>query len=500
MNKPILAMRNISKSFPGVMALNNVSFSLLAGEVHVLMGENGAGKSTLMKILAGIYPKDHGEIEVDGQLIRGHYTPREALQKGISMIHQELSPIPEMTIAENIYLAREPKLLKIGLVNRKVMHAQAAALFQQLGVELNPKTKMKALSVAQMQMVEIAKAVSYNSKIVIMDEPTSAITDKEVETLFQTIAMIKARGVGVVYISHKMDEIMRVGDRITVLRDGEYVATRPLDEVDKSQIIAMMVGREISSIFPKINVTPGQVVMSVKGLTSHGAFANISFDLKAGEILGIAGLMGAGRTEVVERLFGVGKIDAGEIHIHGKPVAITNPMDAIRHGIALVSEDRKKYGLNLKFSVKENISLVKLRDFCVGGVIRKQQEIAAVDALIQKIRIKTPSRNQTALNLSGGNQQKVVIAKWLLAQPQILIMDEPTRGIDVGAKMEIHGLISALAKEGKAIIMISSELPEIIGMSDRVLVMHEGKMMGMLARHELHQETIMKLATGHQEE
>jgi inositol transport system ATP-binding protein len=495
-----LLMENISKSFPGVKALDDVSFELKKGEVHALMGENGAGKSTLMKILIGLYHQDSGNICVNGKEVKIH-SPKDSLNCGISMIHQELNPVPAMSIAENIFLGREPRLFKVGgIVNKKQMNKNTVEFFKTLGLDFNPKRIMMDLSVAETQMVEIAKAISYNSDIIIMDEPTSAITDKEIEKLFNMIALLKSKGVSIIYISHKLEEIFKIADRITVLRDGTYVGTKSIDEVDKNILISMMVGREINNIFPKEAVHAGDVVLSVKGLTKKGMFENISFELKAGEILGIAGLMGAGRTELVETIFGIRKLDKGEIYINGEKTKIKSPRDAIRQGLAIVSEDRKRAGLNLKASVKENITLVRLKEFSRLGIIKKHKEIRSVDESIRKISIKTPSRNQIVTFLSGGNQQKVIIAKWLLVSPEIFILDEPTRGIDVGAKSEIHALITALAKEGKAVIMISSELPEVMGMSDRVIILHEGKITGELKRHEFDQKKIMNFAMGHKEE
>lgn len=497
--KTILTLTNVSKQFPGVRALDNVSFSLNEGEVHVLMGENGAGKSTLMKILAGIYQADIGIVTLNNKQIEIK-SPKDALQAGISMIHQELNPIPHMTVAENIYVGREPTLFSFGLVNKKEMISNTEELFQQLGIEIDPSLEMAELNVAETQMVEIARAISYNSKIIIMDEPTSAITDTEVQKLFEMIRKLKEKNVAIIYISHKMNEIFTIGDRVTVLRDGQFVGTHKVEDINKQQLITMMVGREVTNIFPKNNTNIGDFIFSVENLSLEGLFENVSFQVRRGEIFGIAGLMGAGRTEVVETIFGIRKKKGGIINLNGVDLEIRNPKDAIKKGIAIVSEDRKLMGLNLKASVKENITIVTLRQYCTAGIVRKRNEARVVDEKIDQLRIKTPSRNQKMAYLSGGNQQKAVVAKWLLSVPDVLIMDEPTRGIDVGAKAEIHGLISELANRGMAIIMISSELPEIIGMSDRVMVMHEGRVTGSLERDELEQEKIMHLATGHVEE
>lgn len=493
--KVCLKMKSISKQFPGVLALNEVDFDLREGEVHVLMGENGAGKSTLMKILGGIYQPDEGEIFLDGIKIVNH-NPADALKNGISMIHQELSPIPEMTISENIFIGREPALFPVvGLLNRKVMNAKTREFLKKIDLELKPDKLMKELSVGQTQMVEIAKAISYDSKIIIMDEPTSAITDKEVEQLFEIIAYLKKENVGIIYISHKMEEIVRIADRITVLRDGELIATSPAAEVTIDDIITKMVGREIKNVFPKEETEIGEIVLEVKKLTKEGEFYDVSFSLRRGEILGIAGLMGAGRTELVETIFGIRSADSGSIKVRNKEVVISRPKSAIREGIAIIPEDRKNIGLNLKGTVKENVSLVNLGKYCSVGLINNKKETAAVNKSVNELRIKTPGIGQQTLFLSGGNQQKVVVAKWLLTDPDICILDEPTRGIDVGAKVEIHKLISNLSKNGKAVIMVSSELPEIMGMSDRVLVMHEGRLKGELKRNEFSQEKIMSFTT-----
>lgn len=500
MHSICLEMKKISKWFPGVQALHNVDFNLREGEVHVLMGENGAGKSTLMKILGGIHRPDKGEILLNGKPI-SLSSPAEAMRYRISMIHQELSPIPEMTIAENIFIGREPSLIPgLGFLDRKKMNAKARELLKFLGLSFDPKWVMKDLSVGQTQMVEFVKAVSYDAKIIIMDEPTSAITEREVDHLFSVIDIFKKKGVGIIYISHKMEEIFKIADRITVLRDGELIETREAGEISVDEIIKLMVGREIKNIFPKEETKKGETVLEVKNLTQSGKFENISFSLQRGEILGIAGLMGAGRSELIETIFGIRKADSGTVIIKNKSVSVTKPRDAIKAGLAIITEDRKNDGLNLKGSVKENISLVNLGRYCSFGVIRNGVETEAVKQSVKNLSIKTPSLGQRTLFLSGGNQQKTVVAKWLLTNPDVCILDEPTRGIDVGAKVEIHRLISSLAKEGKAVIMVSSELPEIIGMSDRVLVMHKGVLMGELSREELSQEKIMAFTASKKED
>lgn len=490
----LLEMRNITKSFSGVRALKGVDFRLKAGSVHALMGENGAGKSTLMKILSGNYHCDDGEIILKGRKVKID-RPTKALHMGISMIYQELTPVPEMMVAENIFLGREP--VKMGLLDYKELFRQTKELLDHIGIDLDPAAKMKDLKVSDMQLVEIAKAVSYNSDIIIMDEPTSAITDREVEKLFTVIRELKGRGKGIIYISHKMDEVFKIADTITVFRDGQYIGTKSSEETNSREIISMMVGRELKDIFPKSMHKTGEVMLSVRNFSQKGKFHNVSFDVHKGEVLGIAGLMGSGRTEVMEALFGITKADSGEIYIEGSKVSIKSPVDAIRHGIAFVTEDRKLEGLVLPASVKHNITVASLKKVSGKYFIKNREERSVVDLYIKSLSIKTPSRDQIVQSLSGGNQQKVVIAKWLMTKPKILILDEPTRGIDVGAKTEIYKLMNKFASEGYAIIMISSELPEILGMSDRILVFHDRSVAGELSREEATQERIMEFATGH---
>lgn len=491
---PILVMENISKSFPGVKALSDVQLVVRRGTVHALMGENGAGKSTLMKILIGIYTPDSGTITFRGQKVAIPNTST-ALGLGISMIHQELSPVPYMTVAENLFLGREP-LTRTGLVDKKAMVANTRKLLEQLDLHINPNALMRDLSVANVQMIEIAKAISYDSSLIIMDEPTSAITDREVEHLFHMIAALKAKGVAIIYITHKMDEIFKIADEITVLRDGRHVATVPASRVTKDNLIAMMVGRELTNIFPKEEAPIGEVALSVRGLTRKGIVHDISFDLRRGEILGIAGLMGSGRTEVIEGLFGIHRIDAGEITVKGRKVQIRSPQDAIKAGMALLTEDRKLTGIMGVLSVRDNMTIASLGNFTTAGLLNKPLITEVCRREKNRLDIKTPHLDQLIKFLSGGNQQKVLVSRWLLTSPDILILDEPTRGIDVGAKSEIHRLMSKLAQEGKAIIMISSELPEILGMSDRILVMHEGRLTAEFDRKEATQERIMQAATG----
>ena len=495
----LLRMEGISKTFPGVRALDDVHLEVRAGTVHALMGENGAGKSTLMKVLIGMYQPDAGTITIGGEPVSIPDTAA-AFKLGISMIHQELSPVPELQVNENIYLGREP-LNRFGLVDKRRMVADTKALFDKWQIAIRPRAVMKNLSVAETQMVEIAKAISYDSRLVIMDEPTSAITEREVEHLHRMIRSLRESGVAIIYITHKMDEVFRISDYVTVFRDGKHVATQPASELDRGKLISLMVGRELTHMFPKEQVDIGDVVMSVRGLTRVGTVNDISirdigFDIRRGEILGLAGLMGAGRTEVLEAIFGVTPIDAGEITIKGKPVRIREPADAIAHGLGLLTEDRKLTGIMGVLSVSDNMTVASLERYSPGGWLQKRRMNAAAQRQREALAIKTPTLAQLIKLLSGGNQQKVLVSRWLLTTPDILMIDEPTRGIDVGAKAEIHRLMSALAKEGKAILMVSSELPEILGMSDRVLVMHEGRLTGEFSRDEVTQEKIMTAATG----
>lgn len=491
----VLEMTGIVKSFPGVKALDGVNLKARAGKVHVLVGENGAGKSTLMKILSGEHAIDGGEIRFKGEVLQSQDT-KAALERGIAMIHQELSPVLDMTIAENIFLGREPRHGPLNLfVDFKRMESETQALLDRLGFRYRATQKMYELSIAGLQLIEIAKAVSRNASLVIMDEPTSAISDTEVAMLFRQIEDLKASGVAIIYITHKMDEIFRIADDITIIRDGQYIDSGPADDYDEQKLISLMVGRTISSIFPKEDVPIGDVALEVKGLTRHGVFHDISFQVRKGEILGLAGLVGAGRTEVVRAIFGLDPIHAGEIHLEGRALTVRKPSDAIEAGIAMVSEDRKAEGLVLCRSVQENTSLANLHKFTRAGLLDLKAEGAKCEEMRQLLKIKTASLATTVQNLSGGNQQKIVLAKWLLGDLKVLILDEPTRGIDVGSKSEIHRLMTRFARQGLAIIMISSELPEILGMSDRVIVMQEGRQAGELSRTQATQENIMHLAT-----
>lgn len=490
----ILVMEHISKAFPGVQALNDVQLTVRRGTVHALMGENGAGKSTLMKILIGMYIPDSGTINFAGKNVQIPDT-ETALKLGISMIHQELSPVPYMTVAENIFLGREP-LGRMGFIDKRKMIADTKALLDRLEINIDPMTVMKTLSVANTQMVEIAKAISYDASLIIMDEPTSAITEREVAHLFRMISTLKRKGVAIVYITHKMDEVFQIADDVTVFRDGKHISTLPAAQTDKNLLISMMVGRELTNIFPKTDAPIGEIILSVRNLTRKGIVHDVNFDLRRGEILGLAGLMGAGRTEVIEGIFGIKEIDSGEITIKGKRVTIKSPADAIKNGLALLTEDRKLTGIMGVLPVRDNMTIASLSSFVVNGLLNKRVIEDTCNREKGRLEIKTPTMDQTIRLLSGGNQQKVLVSRWLLTVPDILILDEPTRGIDVGAKSEIHRLMCQLANEGKAIIMISSELPEVLGMSDRVLVMHNGRIGGEFQRKDATQENIMRAATG----
>ncbi len=490
---PLLKMQNISKTFGTNKVLDHVQFDLMSGEVHALIGENGAGKSTLMKILMGIYEADEGTVEMEGKKVF-FPNPSKALEAGIAMIHQELNPILDMSVAENIFTGKE--IRKHGFVDKKAQEEEATHYLEELGVTISPATLMRKLSVSEIQMVEIAKTLSWGARIIIMDEPTSAITESEVGKLFENIRMLTKKGIGIIYISHKMDELFEISDRITVLRDGTYISTSDTAEITPRELIRRMVGRDITEIYPEHRSKIGEKVLSVKDVSRTGEFSNISFELHRGEKLGIAGLMGAGRTELVMALFGANRLDSGSIEIDGKAVQMKSPGDAIAHKMALISEDRKFYGLNLIGSVEDNIVSIIEGKISRFGFFDKRKSRELTDDMIGKLRIKTSSPKQLVKNLSGGNQQKVVLAKWLLDDPDILIFDEPTRGIDVGAKAEIYKIIEELACEGKAIIIISSEMPELIGLSHRMIVMHEGEKTGELSGEGMTQERIMTLASG----
>ncbi|VXC30806.1 fused methyl-galactoside transporter subunits of ABC superfamily: ATP-binding components [Pseudomonas sp. 8Z] len=490
----LLEIVDVTKEFPGVKALSEVQLRVRPGTVLALMGENGAGKSTLMKIIAGIYQPDAGELRLRGEPV--HFeTPLQALQSGIAMIHQELNLMPFMTIAENIWLGREP-LNALHLVDHGRMRRQTQALLDRLRINLDPDDNVGSLSIAGRQMVEIAKAVSYDSDVLIMDEPTSAITETEVAHLFSIIADLKAQGKGIVYITHKMDEVFQIADEVAVFRDGQYIGSQRADSMNGDGLIAMMVGRELNQLFPERTAPRKDVLLSVRDLALEGVFSGVSFDLHAGEVLGIAGLMGSGRTNVAEALFGVTPATSGEIRIDGEPVRMNDPCLAIQKGLALLTEDRKDTGLFPCLSVGENMEVAVLSGFASGGFVQQQRLDELCEQMSQQLRVKTPSLDQCIANLSGGNQQKALLARWLMTRPRVLILDEPTRGIDVGAKAEIYRLIANLAAEGLAVIMISSELPEVMGMSDRVMVMHEGTVTGFLDHAEVTQERVMHLASG----
>lgn len=494
MTKQLLSMTGISKSFPGVKALSNVRLDLNHGEVLALVGENGAGKSTLMKIITGIYDKDEGQVFFEGNEISVSNT-KEAQELGISIIHQELNLMSDLTIAQNIFLGREPRAGFNFFLKEKELNQQANKLFEQLNIHLEPEEKVSTLTVAKQQMVEIAKALSFNAKILIMDEPTAALTDTEIDTLFEIIEYLKNKGVGIVYISHRMEELKRISDRITVLRDGEYIDTLDTKETEMNKIISLMVGREIYTEVDQEEISNNQEsILEVKNLT-NSYVQDVSFELKKGEILGFSGLVGAGRTEVARAIFGADPTESGEVHIRGKKVNIRQPSDAVNEGIAYLSEDRKQFGLMVDMDVKENIMISSLKRHTTASFIKKSNLKKISEEYRGKLDIRTPSIDQKVNNLSGGNQQKVIIAKWLVRDSDILIFDEPTRGIDVGAKAEIYELLDQLASEGKSIIMISSELPEILRMSHRVIVMCEGKITGELNRKEATQEKIMEYAT-----
>lgn len=491
----LLEMNDISKSFPGVRVLDQVTFNLTGGEVHALMGENGAGKSTLMKILGGIHRRDGGTVILKGTPCE-IASPSMAQSLGIAMIHQELNLIPHLTVMENIFLGREFTYGRSGMINWGKMRQESVRFLSQLGLSIDPGIIAGELSVGQQQMIEIAKALSMNAEILVLDEPTAALTDREIEALFTVIESLKAKGVGMIYISHRMEEIFRICDRVTVMRDGHTVGTDRVADTNIDKLVKMMVGREIKDRFPKIDVSVGEPKLEVKGLSLPGKLQDISFAVRSGEIVGIAGLMGAGRTELAKALFGVTPARQGEICVDGRPIAIRKPVDAIRAGIALVTEDRKDEGLLLNLSVKDNISLPNLKDVSSLGFVNRSKETGISERLISQLLIKTPNGEQKVGSLSGGNQQKVVIGKWLETNPQVFILDEPTRGVDIGAKKEIYDLMNQLVSRGVAILMISSELPEVLGMSDRILVMHEGRIAGEFARGEATQEKIMHCATG----
>lgn len=494
-------MSRITKAFPGVRALDGVSFDLQGGEIHALVGENGAGKSTLMKILGGVYTQYGGEIRIDGETQRFRGV-RESEDAGIAVVFQELSLVRELTVGENIFLGREPS--RLGVVEWGELFSQAASLLRELNLEIDPRVLVSTLGTGRQQLVEIAKALSHNARILVLDEPTAALTDAEAESLLLILESLRARGIGVIYISHRLAEVFRLSDRITVLRDGKTVSTESTGESDQQRLIAQMVGREVSQLFPQATRTAGEVVLEARHVSAadparRGRLAvdDVSFSLRRGEVLGIAGLMGAGRTELLTTLFGAWPArTAGEILIDGKPVRITHPSDAIAHGIGFVTEDRKRSGLVLDESVLRNMTLVALERVSGAFVTNESREIAASGGLFQRLRIKASSLFTIARTLSGGNQQKVVLAKWLMNEARVLFLDEPTRGIDVGAKAEIYQLIDQLAQSGVAVVLVSSELPEVLGLCDRILVLHEGRISGEFSRAQATPEAVMACAIG----
>jgi ribose transport system ATP-binding protein len=494
--KPLLQMKNVSKAFPGVIALDDVRLEAYSGEVLALLGENGAGKSTLMKILSGVYKKDRGSIIIEGSEvdIKGI---KDAEKLGIGIIHQELSLLSNLSIWENIFLGNEGFNGVTRRINKKELKEKSKILLKDIGFNIDVDTLVKDLNVGEKQLIEIAKALSKNSKIIIMDEPTTALTDVETENLFKVISKLKSENMGIVYISHRMDEIFQICDRVTVLRDGKYIGDVKTKDITKDDLISMMVGRKLEEQFPYRKSSEGHTILKVENLSLGEKVCNVSFEAKSGEILGVSGLMGSGRTEMAKTIFGEYRKSSGRIIVDGEEVNICSPKDSIEKGICYLSEDRKKEGLILGMSVGSNMTLANLKKYENGAKrINKVDEGKEVDEYIKKLSIKTPSAEQLIKNLSGGNQQKVILAKWLMLSPKVLIIDEPTRGIDVGAKKEIYEVLNELKALGKAIIMISSDMPEILGISDRILIMHEGKISGELYREEASQEAIMKYAVG----
>ncbi len=475
----LLEVEEVRKAFPGVIALDGVSMRVKPGTVHALIGENGAGKSTLMKIIAGLIRPDAGRVTIRGRT---------------AMIHQELHLMPSMTVAENIWIGREP-LTRIGLVDHRALARRTRELLAGLKIDIHPDERIADLTIAGKQMIEIARAVSHESDILIMDEPTSTLSEREVDQLVRIVTDLKARGSAVIYITHRINEVFRIAGEVSVLRDGRMVGSAAVESVDRDRLITMMVGRELTQLFPKSNAPTGHVALSVKNLSLTGTFSDVSFDVRAGEILGIAGLVGSKRTEVAETIFGLRRATSGEILIDGVPVTVDSPSTAIHRGMALLTEDRKMSGLFLPLSVQDNTEVTSLNGrFIKMGFVRQKLLLAACGAMADTLRVKTPDLFEPVRNLSGGNQQKVLVGRWLLTSPRILILDEPTRGIDVGAKADIHRLISSLAAEGAAVVMISSEMPEILGMSDRVMVMRDGRTAGILDRREANQVDLMRLA------
>ena len=494
----ILEMKNIRKTFPGVVALDGVHLELRKGEVHILLGENGAGKSTLMKILSGAYQKTTGELLFEGRAL-DIKSPKHSQDLGVSTIYQELNLVPNLSAAENIYLGREPCLVA-GVIDRAKMNTDAQKLLDDLGVRIKSTARVIELSIAQQQMVEVAKALSTDAKILIMDEPTSALTEQEISQLFNTIRRLKNRGVSIIYISHRFDELFEIGDRVTVLRDGKYVDTRNIADVQNAELIRMMVDRDLTEQYPKKVTRLGDEALRVENLSVNRKLDNINFSVRKGEILGISGLLGSGRTELARAIFGLDQPSAGGISVRGRSCRVRSPRDAIKLGIGFVTEDRKSEGLVLILSVKDNIMLPSVDRLSRFGVVNSHEENHSARRFVDELRIKTPNLQQNVLFLSGGNQQKVVLSKWLCCQADIFIFDEPTRGIDVGSKVEIYQLMNELTEKGVAIILISSELPELLGMSDRILVMHQGRVAGEFSAKDASQEKLLKCALGERHE
>lgn len=490
-----LLMEGIDKAFPGVQALDDARLEVARGEIHALVGENGAGKSTLMKILTGAIPMDAGEIRLRGQAVEIR-NPGQALDLGISMIHQELALVPYRTVGENIFLGREPRRALPGFIDWKRLYAQAQDLLDQLNVAVDARAGVDDLSIAQQQMVEVAKALSYNADLIIMDEPTSSLTERETEVLFDLMRSLRDQGVSMIFISHRLEEVFEIADRVTVLRDGQYIGVKPTTETDENEIVRMMVGRELGEMYPRAEVERRGVVLEARGLSDGDELKDGTLKLYRGEVLGIAGLVGAGRTALAETLFGIRRATGGEILSAGRPVRLKSASDAIDLGMGFVPEDRKQQGLFLNMAVRENITISAVAQASRFGFLNFGRMNRMASEFVNKLDIRTPSLLQQVRNLSGGNQQKVVISRWLTLKPDVLILDEPTRGIDVGAKSEIHGLMSQLAQEGVGVMMISSELPEILGVSDRILVMHEGRIVAEFSRAEATQDNIMLAATG----
>lgn len=489
-----IEMKGINKAFGGNPVLQNAGFVLADGEIHALMGENGAGKSTLMKILTGVYTRDAGTVIVNGKEVVYH-NAQEAEKEGIVFIHQELNVLFDLTVEENMFLGKEIHN-RFGVCNKKAMQKEVQRILDVLGVKIKPDAKMDTLSVGQQQMIEIAKALMVDAKVIIMDEPTAALSQSETVTLFKVVRSLREKGVSIVYISHRMEEIFELCDRITILRDGQYVGTRNIPETNMDEIVKMMIGREIGERYPERNTKLGDVVFEVKDLNCPGVFKNVNFNVRAGEVLGVAGLMGAGRTEIMQSVFGNMPHVTGQIFMNGKEIHNKNPWDAMDNGIGFITEDRKTEGLMLEESIMKNISIANLGRISKKGVLNKKQEQEMTQKGIEDLHIKCTGAQHACGNLSGGNQQKVVFAKWIFTEPKVLILDEPTRGVDIGAKKEIYSIINKLADTGVAIIMVSSELPEILGMSDRIMVVHEGKIGGFIDKKEANQENIMILATG----